>query len=213
MSSQRFSYLWPVAAMKSLTLALLLVLGATLAQGRHGGHHHGHLRAYQLICSIESTTDEVIVMPHGFPQPNGQCPGDSSCTIGPFTANFEGRELQVTLCDALDSDGNLLVVSYLNNTIFIVRNKPDRSLFAVQMGLPHWAGWWNSHWENSSWDCDSWPMHSGSPDWIQVQRTGCYRLLPSKTSPPTPASWSRCRWNIWGLGWWNWNLRGLGWNI
>lgn len=107
--------------MRTLTVLLVLAVFTALAfgQNRRGqgagrparGQGRGpRTRNPKLLCSIESTNDEELNLPPGR-MPNGECPGNSTCSLGPISVSQFGQEVELTFCDAVGDDGNLLIVS------------------------------------------------------------------------------------------------------
>ncbi|ELU04841.1 hypothetical protein CAPTEDRAFT_223068 [Capitella teleta] len=64
----------------------------------------GYRMAPRLLCNIEGDAE----IPERR-RPTGDCPQDSTCSIGPIAVQFKGREASLTFCDARDEDGHLLI--------------------------------------------------------------------------------------------------------
>ncbi|ELT87856.1 hypothetical protein CAPTEDRAFT_206688 [Capitella teleta] len=73
-------------------------------RGERGGEGRSRRGGPRLLCNIEGDLE--------IPQdrrPTGECPGDSTCSIGPIDVDHDGRQASISFCDAQDAQGNLLI--------------------------------------------------------------------------------------------------------
>ncbi|ELU08236.1 hypothetical protein CAPTEDRAFT_185940 [Capitella teleta] len=73
-------------------------------RGGRGGDGRSRRGGPRLLCNIEGDSE--------IPQdrrPTGECPGDSTCSIGPIDVDHDGRQASISFCDAQDAQGNLLI--------------------------------------------------------------------------------------------------------
>eukprot|EP00914_Ancora_sagittata_P033895 GHVO01068489.1.p1 GENE.GHVO01068489.1~~GHVO01068489.1.p1 ORF type:complete len:198 (+),score=15.98 GHVO01068489.1:76-669(+) len=111
--------------LSTLSICLLLAIGVVSAargqrqgrgqgRGQGGGRGQGRGQGRRgnrgpcLLCRIEGVDGAELELPEQ-QRPTGECPDESTCSVGPMRVTHMGSEAQLTFCDAKDSNGNLRV--------------------------------------------------------------------------------------------------------